>query len=444
MENKNTVRAASAAEITARSDDYLKRKELAQLKYGLIAPVVAGTLHDETQEEYYRRLSEKEITLPDGRRRRFRPATYKWWVHLYRKSGMDGLMRHTRSDQGSTRKLSGSASAFIRQEIGRYPRITGQLIYDRMISKGIIRKDEVSVDTVQRYIRRCDLRSAEARPKKERLAWEFEHACDGYEADTAYTFYLTDESGRKRRTYLIAIIDDASRLIVGARFFFHDNAANFHKVWKSAVRRYGRSRLMILDNGSSYKNGSTSSIASRLGTQLVYCRPYSPEEKAKIERFFRTVRMRWIDADEGSNYSGIDELNEKLSEWIAEYNTTEHSALRADPDRCTTPMKRYMKDMAATEPHQTVNKPLAEFSGWLDDCFLHEEKHKVYDDSTVRVMNTQFDVPPAFCGSSVIIRYEPGNDDMVFLCSPEDGRKIKLRKTDRVENSRKRREEILY
>lgn len=56
------------------------------------------------------------------------------------------------------------------------------------------------------------------------------------------------EEGKLRRTYLIYVIDDHSRLIVGARFFFNDNAYNFQLVLKDAIARYGLCKKLYLDN----------------------------------------------------------------------------------------------------------------------------------------------------------------------------------------------------
>lgn len=64
---------------------------------------------------------------------------------------------------------------------------------------------------------------------KERRAWEFAHSCDGYEADTCHTFYIFDKNGEYRKTYLIAIIDNHSRMIVGAEFFSMIMQSTFKK-----------------------------------------------------------------------------------------------------------------------------------------------------------------------------------------------------------------------
>lgn len=444
MSETDKPRGISALQVSNDSDVYLRNKRIAEVKYALIAPVITETLNGENHSEYYKRIENHEVVFPDGSIHKFKAETYKYWAFLYRKHGIEGLMPKQRSDFGKTRRLNNEAKLFITDQIVKHPKITGQLIYDRMIEAGIMSEGDVSVDTVQRYIKKNGIREDLNPAKTERRAWEYEHACDGYEADTAYTLYVKDENGKVRRTYLIAIIDDASRLIVGAEFFFNDNAVNFHKVWKSAVKRYGRSKVMILDNGSSYKNAATKSISARLGTKLVYCKPYTPQGKAKIERFFLRVRQQWLNADNGEAYENIDDLNEKLREWIAVYNRTDHEGLTGRDDNCNTPMKRFMKDMHDISPHQTANIRKNEYNEWVENCFLYEEKHRVNADSSVKVMNMSFDAPAKYSGSMVIIQYEPGNPERVYLYDPANKEKIKLEKTDKVSNSKKRREEIIY
>lgn len=427
-------------------ESYERRREIATIKFSLIAPVVAGTLGDETATGYFRRIASNSVRMPDGNDRIYSWQTLSYWLHLYRKGGLDALMPRERLDKGVPRRLSEEATRRIAELVEQFPKITGTLVWDRLHEEGMFDDCSVSVDTVQRYISSSGLRNGKLPPMsgKEIRAWEFAHACDGYEADTAHTLYIRNEDGEYVKTYLIAIIDDHSRMIVGARFFYSDNAVNFQKVWKSAVMRYGRSRTLILDNGSSYRNGSTKLIASRLGTRLVYCRPYTPQGKAKIERFFLSIRNSWLNADDGSSYHGIDELNERLDQWVAEYNLREHSALRDDEYDNHTPMQRFMYDMKDIEPHRTCNKQAGEFQGWLDDCFLHEEIRRVNGDSTVRIRQTDFDVPSQYIGSRVVVRYDPSTLENVYLDDPANKARYRLKRTDRVENGRTKRTEMYY
>lgn len=423
---------------------YEYRKLIAQTKFSLIAPVISKTYPDESISAYFRRVAALEIDWPDGSKRKFSDQTLKWWLHLYKKYGIDGITPKDRLDSGRVRKLSDMHKQFIGSLIKEFPKITGVMIYEKMIEEGIIGKNDVSVDTVQRYVRNAGLRQGKAAITKQRRTWEYAHSCDGYEADTCHTFYIFDENGEYRKTYLIAVIDNHSRMIVGAEFFFNDNAKNFQKVWHDAVLRYGRSKVIILDNGSSYKNKSTSEIESRLGTKIIYNPPYCPTGKAVIERFFHTIKMRWLDCDHGKNYHSLSELNTKLNSWINEYNRTMHSALDSDCNDNHTPLERYMFDMKGIEPCRLSNKSSVEYASWLKDVFLHETTRKVNGDSTVIIDNITFDVPSQYIGMRVIIRYDPRKFENIYLYDISKKIKVPLKQTDRIENGLTRRTEIIY
>ena len=47
-------------------------------------------------------------------------------------------------------------------------------------------------------------------------------------------------NGKKVKTYVIALIDDASRMVVDAQIFFNDNFVNLMNVIRSAVSKYGK------------------------------------------------------------------------------------------------------------------------------------------------------------------------------------------------------------
>lgn len=419
--------------------------EVAQIKYRLIAPILSRTYTENSQEEYFRRISQMDIGMPDGKKRRFSPGTIKNWVIKYRKSGIEGLQSNIRLDSGSSRKLKEEVVERTLTLLREFPKITAVLIYQRLIEEGLITEREVSIDTLQRYIRKNNLRTTKgAALEKERRAWEYAHSCDGYEADTCHTFYIFDEQGDYRKTYLIAIIDNHSRMITGARFFFQDNSVNFQSVWKEAVLRFGRSSVLILDNGTAYKNGSTSLISSKLGTKLIYNPPYTPQGKALIERFFGTIKSSWLNGEHGKNYHSLEELNLQLTTWVAQYNRNDHSALKEDIHDHHTPLQRYVYDMKDTTPWKLANKSEIEYVPWINECFLHEESRKVNGDSTVVINHRSYDVPSQYIGLSVLIRFDPKTYETVYLYDPANKKKIDIKRTDKVENSKTRRTEIMY
>lgn len=92
---------------------------------------------------------------------------------------------------------------------------------------------------------------------------------DYRQADTSHGPVISI-GGKKTHTYLIQIIDDASRLIVGCEFFLNDNAINFQSVFKQAIKTYGIPKKIFVDNGTPYKNLQFQTICACLGTVLIH------------------------------------------------------------------------------------------------------------------------------------------------------------------------------
>ena len=85
--------------------------------------------------------------------------------------------------------------------------------------------------------------------------------------------------GKKHQTFLIQIIEDASRLVVGCQFFLNDNSLNLQFVLKQAIKTYGIPKKLFVDNGKPYKNTQFQAVCAQIGIILIHSRPYSPESK---------------------------------------------------------------------------------------------------------------------------------------------------------------------
>src|SRR3546814_18242037 len=80
----------------------------------------------------------------------------------------------------------------------------------------------------------------------------------------------------------------------------------------------------------------------RLGVQLIYCRPYAPEGKGKLERWHRTCRDQFLGELDPTQIHGLDDLNARLWAWLEQvYHRTPHSGLGG-----MTPLARYQQDLA--------------------------------------------------------------------------------------------------
>ena len=253
-----------------QEDEILKSAAaVAEFRFGLIAPVIQGLFPDASATAYYKRIAQKEFTLPDGTVKKFSYKTIEDWATQYKRHGLEGLMPAVRSDKGTSRALSDEAILQIFRIREDFPRINATQIHRKLIQDSFI-PATVSVDSVQRFIRNNNLKSARNPNLRDRKAFEEVSFGKMWQADTCYIAHIT-EDGVTRQVYCMAIIDDHSRMLVGAQMFYNDNALNFQKVLKDAIATYGcvPSKLLV-DNGGPYANEQLSMICVSLGISLIH------------------------------------------------------------------------------------------------------------------------------------------------------------------------------
>ena len=213
-------------------------REMAYFRFALTAPAIQGTFPDASAAAYFRRVTENPIERPDGTLFHYKPATLQRWAELYNAGGMEALMPRARSDKGSIRQLSDECILEIYRIKEKYPKLDAVQIHIRLVQDGFI-PATVSPRTIQRFIKSKGLKSPAASGMlKDRKAYEEPFFGAMWLADTCYFPYVPDGHGKRQRTYLIALVDDHSRMVVGARLFFEDNAYNFQILLKDAVSTY--------------------------------------------------------------------------------------------------------------------------------------------------------------------------------------------------------------
>ena len=120
----------------------------------------------------------------------------------------------------------------------------------------------------------------------------------------------------KRKTYLIAFIDDATRVIPYAAFALAENTREFLPVLKQAVLRRGLVQRLYVDNGAHYRSQHLALVCAKLGIALIHARPYRPQGKGKIERWFKTVRAQLLTRLTEDDTRSLEALNRRLHAWI--------------------------------------------------------------------------------------------------------------------------------
>lgn len=395
--------------------------EVAQFRFALIAPVIQGLYPDASATAYYKRVTASPLTLPDGSTVTYSYKTLEKWKSQYSIGGLDALMPGTRSDKGIPRALNEDAIAEIYRIKEEHPRMNATQIYTHLVRESFI-PATVSVDSVQRFIRHNDLKSARDPNLRDRKSFEEDEFGKIWQADTCYLPHIT-EDGTSRRVYCIMIIDDHSRLLAGGELFYNDNACNFQKVLKDAIATYGIPDKLYVDNGCSYSNAQLSMICVSLGILLLHTRVRDGASKGKVERHFRTLKERWLYTLDINKITSLSQFNGMLKDYMRDYNTTFHRGID------TIPLERYQ----ASKDHP--RKP--ESRQWLDDCFYNRITRKVRKDSTISIDRVCYDVPMQFISAKVDVRYLP--DDMTSAYILFDGEKFPIRQTSRNDNCHTRR-----
>ena len=395
---------------------------MAHFKFALIAPVIQGVFPDASKRAYYRRVTEKPLLRPDGSLFLFSPRTLEHWEKAYRSGGMDALMPKQRSDKGDRRSLSDDAAAEVLRLKEKFPRLNATQIHLKLLEEAFVPAD-LSVRTVQRFVKALDLAVGRAPSLKDRKAFEEPFFGSMWQADTCYMPFIS-EGGKSRRAYLQLILDDYSRMIVGAALFYHDNASNFQKLFKDAVSAYGIPMKLYVDNGKTYANSQLKLICGSVGTVLLHAPIRDGAAKGKCERAFRTLKERWLYGLDLSLLRSLRDFNAALTDYVRSYNTMVHSATGQSP----------LDRMLAS--NERVKKPGSR--EWLDECFMNRISRLVHNDSTISIDSVSYDVPMHFMGMRVDVRFLPDQMEDAYILY--DGRRHPIRPTDKAANSRTKRD----
>ncbi|MDD3124056.1 MAG: DDE-type integrase/transposase/recombinase [Candidatus Izemoplasmatales bacterium] len=398
------------------------RQKIALFRFSLIAPILNNTFQNKTVKEYLQEICAKKYDSPNGLKKEYTPATIKDWLRLYKLKGIDGLYPRKRSDKGNTRILSKELKELILSLKKANPKRSAKSIYQEIIVKNFLKPSEISLSTIQRYVKNIDLEDYEC--IKDRRAFEFESPNDCWQSDISVGPYLTI-NGTKHKTYIVAFLDDSSRLIVSCKAFEADNLVAVLKVFRDAIAKRGVPKKVFFDNGKVFRAGQMELICASLGCTLCFAEPYSPQSKGKIERWFQTLQKQWQHLLDTSSFNSINELNESLNQYVeSQYNSAYHSGIKGKP------IDKFMSNI------QNL-KLLSEQD--IKNTFLYRVIRKVKNDATVSIDKKLYEVPTTYIGSKINIRYDPTNDAEAYIFN-ENGERLEwILKVNKIDNSKIRR-----
>lgn len=400
--------------------DDKKQEVIAVFRYGLIAPAIHMNM--EQKREYFRDLSKKEIDVPYHGIKRYRAGTLRGWLNRYVRGGYDSLKPAIRIDKGIDRRITDETMGIISDIIKEYPKLSGSGIYRKLITMGHIRKGDFAEGTLRDCIRRNNLRDTEE-AKKDRRKFEKANVNELWIADFMHGPRLK-QGKKKKKVYLCAIIDDHSRMIVGWGWFSNENCAALSNTLKSAIATYGLPKVFYCDNGKVFHTNYLQLICAKAGIALVHSQPYDSPSRGKIERFFRTVRLKFLAALDTSTIS-LDEIRSLFAEWLEkEYHKAFHTGINSRP------IDRYFYNTAAN-----IIKTIS--SHELDNMFMNVIHRLVRNDATVSIDTKLYEAPPGFIGKKVSLSFPIDRPDKITLLDDSSNPVCLIKEVNLSENANK-------
>ena len=387
--------------------DEEKRREIATSRFEAIAPLVVRHLRPGERVHIIGDLARRLWKTPDGQLVRYSARTLARWAARYREHGYAGLLPEVRTDHGACRRLPDqilNRAIELRQED---PQRSIKTMVRIMELEGLVQPGQVKLSTLSHALCRAGISKAQTKTTQEtfrRREAPYPNAL--HQIDTQLALKMPDGLGRVRNIYLVASIDDYSRHVV-ARLYLADDRPTMSDLLKRSIILRGKPEILYCDNGSNYKSHLLADACAHLGIELRHARPYRPQGKGKVERWFKTV-------DNGFNreaqslidhqrITSMEQLQEFFAAWLnSEYNNRVHSATHEKPcDR-----------LAHVDPEHPLQMVDPET---LHRAFLWTETRVVTAVATISLEGNEYQVDPALVRRKITVRFDPFDLGHIFV-----------------------------
>lgn len=362
-----------------------ERREEALRRYRIIAPLL-----DEGLSECEKRNARWLVRCQEGISER----SLRRYVAAFREGGFDALIPKERKDKGICKAISPEAmeaASELRKEV---PTRSAERIQQLLKSEG----HTVARSTLERHLRQQGLSGQKIKEEQKKVAsrrFNRQGRNTLWQSDLKYGPYIPDprHPGRKIRTYMVAIIDDATRLVVHAEFYDNQKLPVLEDTFRKAVTKCGAPDALYVDNGKIFISQWMRLACAKLRIRHLTTKAYSAESKGKVERFNRTVE-EFLQEAALERPQTLEQFNELFRVWLSEgYNHRVHSSLSGK-----SPAQAFALDTKA------LRFPSPEA---LRDAFLWEAVRKVDKSGCISLEGICYEAGVELINKKVLLRYDP-------------------------------------
>ena len=358
-----------------------RHREVALFRYSLIRPAADASLTTRQRGRLVRQLAAQDHVGLHGERIRVSRTTIDRWIRAWRTGGFNALTPAGRTAEPQTPPAM--LELAVKLKVENPGRTAAQV---RRIIEAEVGWSP-SERTIQRRFARAglNLRPNGAPPE---VFGRFEAAAsnDLWTGDAMHGLAVANH-----KTYLLAFIDDHSRLLTGYRWTYAEDTTRLEAALRSGLEARGIPKAVYVDNGSAFASKPLLRACAVLGVQLIHSTVRRPEGRGKIERFFRTVRDQFLVEFATTPVTDLAELNRLFSAWAETvYHRRPHS------ETGETPLDRF----------DTTGLQMPD-PGQLHEAFLWSQTRTVTKTATVSLHGNQYQVDAVLVGRKVELIFDP-------------------------------------
>jgi transposase InsO family protein len=378
-------------------------------------------------KEALRSLSQQRFR-PPGREHTctFSVPTLERWYYACKRSGLQALKPKRRKDRGRAKALLAPQRDLLLDIRREYPSASVPLILRTLILDGRLDKSALSPATLRRFYVEAGLDRVATRDGSgptTRLRWQAEQPGALWHGDVCHGPAIL--VGDKRMPLRIhGMLDDASRYVVALEAHHQEREIDMMSVFLRALRRHGSPDCLYLDNGSTYRGDILRTACARMDISLLHAKPYDPQARGKMERFWRTLRENCLDYL--GAVSSLHDVNVRLLAFLDQhYHQAPHASLMGQ-----SPASVFAK---ATRKADDLDEKK------IKDALTVSVRRRVRRDTTVSLNGEEFEIELGFLAGRVVTLGYSLAEPLSAPWLEHQGKRLALRPVDAKKNAHRLR-----